>query len=188
SDRLVLVGIGVSAGAQAITTLVVVLTSPWNAHLALTWLAGSTYGREFGQVLPVLLCLVIALPLALSSARTLDLVSLDEDVPRVLGVPLDRSRLAFAALAAVLTAAAACAVGALGFVGLVAPHAARALVGSRHSRSLPVAAALGAVLVCVADTLGRTVLAPTQIAAGLVTALIGAPYFGWLLWRSRANA
>ncbi|MBB1154894.1 iron ABC transporter permease [Amycolatopsis dendrobii] len=188
SDRLVLVGIGVSAGAQAITTLVVVVTSPWNAHLALTWLAGSTYGREFNQVLPVLLCLVIALPIALSSARTLDLVSLDEDVPRVLGVSLDRSRLAFAALAAVLTAAAACAVGALGFVGLVAPHAARALAGSRHSRSLPVAAALGAVLVCVADTLGRTVLAPTQIAAGLVTALIGAPYFGWLLWRSRASA
>ncbi|ATY11450.1 iron ABC transporter permease [Amycolatopsis sp. AA4] len=187
SDRLVLVGIGVSAGAQAITTLVVVLTSPWNAHLALTWLAGSTYGREFSQVLPVLLCLVIALPIALSSARTLDLVSLDEDVPRVLGVPLDRSRLGFAALAAVLTAAAACAVGALGFVGLVAPHAARALVGSQHARSLPVAAALGAVLVCVADTLGRTVLAPTQIAAGLVTALIGAPYFGWLLWRSRAS-
>ncbi|WP_033289567.1 iron ABC transporter permease [Amycolatopsis jejuensis] len=188
SDRLVLVGIGVSAAAMAITTLVVVLGSPWNAHLALTWLAGSTYGRDFAQVVPVLLVLVVALPLALSGARTLDLVSLDEDVPRVLGVPLDRSRLAFASLAALLTAAAACAVGALGFVGLVAPHAARALVGSQHSRSLPVAALLGAVLVTVADTLGRTVLAPTQIAAGLVTALIGAPYFGWLLWRSRGTA
>ncbi|WP_020658543.1 iron ABC transporter permease [Amycolatopsis benzoatilytica] len=188
SDRLVLVGIGVSAAANAITTLVVVLTSPWNANLALTWLVGSTYGREFDQVLPVLLALAVVLPLALSQARTLDLVALDEDVPRVLGVPLDRSRLAFASLAGVLTAAAACAVGALGFVGLVAPHAARALVGSQHSRSLPVAAVVGAVLVCVADTLGRTVLAPTQIAAGLVTALIGAPYFGWLLWRSRTAA
>ncbi|MFI5896266.1 iron chelate uptake ABC transporter family permease subunit [Actinoplanes sp. NPDC051513] len=89
------------------------------------------------------------------------------------------------AVAAVLTAAAACAVGALPFVGLVAPHAARALVGGKHARSVPVAVGLGAVLVSVADTVGRTVLAPTQLAAGLVTALIGAPYFVWLLWRSR---
>jgi len=129
--------------------------------------------------------LLVALPLTLAASRTLDLVSLDEDVPRVLGVPLRRARLAFLAVAAVLTAAAACAVGALAFVGLVAPHAARALVGARHSRSIPIAVALGALLVSVADTVGRTVLAPTQLAAGLVTAMIGAPYFVWLLRRSR---
>jgi iron complex transport system permease protein len=113
-------------------------------------------------------------------------MAIDEDVPRVLGVPLSRARLGLLGLAAVLTAAAACAVGALGFVGLVAAHAARALVGARHSRVLPVATALGALLVTVADTIGRTVVAPDQIAANLVTALIGAPYFVWLLWRSRA--
>jgi ABC-type Fe3+-siderophore transport system permease subunit len=188
SDRIVLIGIGVSAAGMAITTLVVVVASPWNVNLALMWLAGSTYGRGADQLVPVALCLLVALPLALVGARTLDLVALDEDVPRLLGVPLDRTRLAFLALAAVLTAAAACAVGALSFVGLVAPHAARALVGARHSRALPVAVLLGAVLVSVADTLGRTVLAPTQLAAGLVTALIGAPYFVWLLWRSRAGS
>ncbi|WP_030443344.1 iron ABC transporter permease [Actinoplanes subtropicus] len=185
SDRIVLVGVGVSAGATAITTLVVVVIAPWNTGTALTWLAGSTYGRTPGQILPVTLVLLVALPLTLAASRTLDLVSLDEDVPRVLGVPLRRARLGFLAVAAVLTAAAACAVGALAFVGLVAPHAARALAGASHSRSVPVAFALGAVLVSVADTAGRTVLAPTQLAAGLVTALIGAPYFVWLLWRSR---
>ena len=73
------------------------------------------------------------------------------------------------------------------FVGLVAPHAARALVGARHALALPVAVGLGALLVSVADTLGRTVIAPAQLAAGLVTALIGAPYFVWLLWRGRAR-
>ncbi|WP_433381798.1 iron ABC transporter permease [Actinoplanes sp. CA-142083] len=186
SDRIVLVGVGISAAATATTTLVVVVVSPWNTGTALTWLAGSTYGRTTGQVVPVALALVAFLPLVLAGSRTLDLISLDEDVPRVLGVPLSRARLGFLAVAAVLTAAAACAVGALAFVGLVAPHAARALVGARHARSVPVAVALGAVLVSVADTLGRTVLAPTQLAAGLVTALIGAPYFVWLLWRSRA--
>ncbi|GAA3959086.1 iron ABC transporter permease [Actinoplanes auranticolor] len=185
SDRIVLIGVGVSAGAAAITTLVVVLVSPWNVNLALMWLAGSTYGRDADQLLPVALALLVALPPALAGARTLDLVALDEDVPRVLGIPLSRARPAYLTLAAVLTAAAACAVGALAFVGLVAPHAARALVGARHSRVLPVAVLLGALLVSVADTLGRTLIAPAQLAAGLVTALIGAPYFVWLLWRSR---
>ncbi|MCM4077527.1 iron ABC transporter permease [Paractinoplanes hotanensis] len=186
SDRIVLVGVGVSAAATAVTTLVVVVVSPWNVGVALTWLAGSTYGRTLSQVVPVLLMLIVALPLTLAASRTLDLVALDEDVPRLLGVPLNRARLVFLALAAVLTAAAATAVGALAFVGLVAPHAARALVGASHARMVPVSVGLGALLVCVADTLGRTVIAPNQLAAGLVTALIGAPYFVWLLWRSRA--
>ncbi|GAA2588066.1 siderophore ABC transporter permease CdtC [Winogradskya consettensis] len=187
SDRLVLIGIGVSTAASAITTLLVVVVSPWNVGVALTWLAGSTYGRTLSQVVPAAIMLAVGLPLALAGARTLDLVSLDEDVPRVLGVPLNRARLGFLTLAAVLTAAAACAVGALAFVGLVAPHAARALVGARHARSVPVSVALGALLVTVADTVGRTVIAPSQIAAGLVTALIGAPYFIWLLSRVRAG-
>ncbi|MFG1994961.1 iron ABC transporter permease [Actinoplanes sp. NPDC048988] len=188
SDRIVLVGVGVSAAATAITTLVVVVISPWNVSTALTWLAGSTYGRGIGQVVPVALVLLVALPLTMVSSRTLDLVSLDEDVPRLLGVPLNRARLGLLTVAAVLTAAAATAVGALAFVGLVAPHAARALVGSRSARAVPVAVGLGAVLVSVADTLGRTVIAPSQLAAGLVTALIGAPYFVWLLWRSRPTS
>jgi ABC-type enterobactin transport system permease subunit len=70
-------------------------------------------------------------------------------------------------------------------VRAAAPHAARALVGARHARMLPVAALLGALLVSVADTLGRTVIAPGQLPAGLLAALVGTPYFVWLLWRSR---
>jgi iron complex transport system permease protein len=186
SDRLVLIGVGVSAAAGAVTTLIVLGASPWNTSLALTWLSGSTYGRTLDQLVPVAICLLAGLPLALAGARSLDLVALDEDVPRVLGVSLDRFRLGYLVLAAVLTAAAACAVGALGFVGLVAPHAARALVGARNRLVLPVAVGLGALLVSVADTVGRTVVAPSQLAAGLVTAMVGAPYFVWLLWRTRA--
>jgi iron complex transport system permease protein len=187
SDRLVLIGIGVSSGAVALTTLIVVIVSPWDTNLALTWLSGSTYGRDTTQALPVIIGLLIGLPLTLYGARTLDLIALDEDLPRLLGVRLDAARLGFCFLAAILTAAAACAVGALGFVGLVAPHAARALAGGRHHRSIPVAVALGAVLVGVADTVGRIVIAPSEIATGLVTAIIGAPYFVWLLHRTRTH-
>lgn len=185
SDRLVLVGIGVSAGAMAMITFVIVLSDPWNETKALTWLAGSTYGRTFGQLLPLGCCLLLAVPLVIGWRRELDLLAVDDDAPRVLGVELGPSRLLLLGSAAALTATAVSAVGVIGFVGLVAPHAARALVGSRHVRVLPVAVGLGALLVSVADTVGRTVLAPAQLPAGLLTALIGTPYFGWLLWRTR---
>lgn len=185
SDRLVLIGVGVSAGAAAVTTFVILLTDPWNSALALTWLSGSTYGRSLEQVVPVLAALVVVAPLAFSMRAKLDLLALDDDTPRVLGVRLERTRLLALGAAAVLTASAVSAIGVVGFVGLVAPHVARTLVGGRHHRVLPVATLLGAVLVSLADTLGRFVIAPAQVPAGLFTALLGAPYFVWLLWRSR---
>lgn len=185
SDRLVLVGIGVSAAATSIITLLVVLTSPWNTTMALTFLSGSTYGRTAAQVWPVAVALVVLTPLLVRWRRDLDVIALDDDVPRVLGVPLERTRLGLLVVTALLTAVAVSAVGVVGFIGLVAPHLARALVGSSHARVIPVAALLGAVVLSAADTVGRTVIAPAQIPAGLVAALIGAPYFVWLLWRSR---
>ncbi|MCD2188290.1 iron ABC transporter permease [Actinomycetospora soli] len=186
SDRLVLIGVGVSAGTAAATTIVIVLSDPYDLGTALTWLSGSTYGRTLPQVGPVLGVLLLVGPLLWAARRRLDLIAVDDDTPRIVGVRLERARPVLLGLACLLTAAAVSAVGVLAFVGLVAPHAARALVGARHARALPVAAVLGALLVSVADTLGRTVIAPGQLAVGLLTALVGAPYFVWLLWRSRA--
>ncbi|WP_233196705.1 iron ABC transporter permease [Verrucosispora sp. ts21] len=188
SDRLVLIGFGAWQGGMALITFLIVSHDPWNTGKALTWMSGSTYGRTATQVLPVAIALLVLTPAVVAARRELDLMALDDDTPRVLGVRLERTRLVALGAAALLTATAVSAVGVIGFVGLVAPHAARALVGGRHARVLPVAALLGAALVSVADTLGRTVIAPAQIPAGLVTALIGTPYFVWLLWRSRASA
>ena len=187
TDRLVLVGVGVSYGSMALITLMIVFTDPWNEAKALTWLAGSTYGRTFPQVLPVAVALLLAVAAFVHVRDELDLLALDDDTPRVLGIALGRARLALLGAAAVLTATAVSAIGLLAFVGLVAPHAARALVGARHARVLPVAAMLGGLLVCLADVVGRTVIAPAQLPAGTLTALIGTPYFAWLLWRSRAS-
>jgi ferric hydroxamate transport system permease protein len=136
-------------------------------------------------VLPVVVVLVVAIPLVVGLRRSLDLLAIDEDTPRVFGVRAERTRLWLLVIAAILAAVSVVAVGTIGFVGLVAPHLARGLVGGRHSRVVPVAIIVGAVLVSVADTIGRTVLAPAQLPAGLVLALIGAPYFVWLLRRSR---
>ncbi|MER6348076.1 iron ABC transporter permease [Streptomyces sp. NPDC001595] len=183
--RLVLVGVGVAAATTALISLLIVLTDPFNATKALTWLSGSTYGRTLPDVLPVALVLLAGIGLAAARRTELDLVSLDEDTPRLLGLPLAGARLGLLVTAVLLSATAVASAGTIGFVGLVAPHAARALVGRRHARVVPVSVLLGAVLVCLADLLGRTVIAPAQLGAGLMTAVIGTPYFLYLLVHSR---
>ena len=185
ADRFILIGIGVSYGAVALTTFVLLRANPWDTPKIYTWLSGTTYGRVWEQIIPIAVVLLIALPLAFALRREEDVLALDEDTPRLVGIGLERTRLVLLVTAAVLAALSVTAVGVIGFVGLVAPHAARALVGARHSRVIPVAVLLGALLVGAADTIGRTVIAPEQLPAGLVVALLGAPYFVWLLWRSR---
>ncbi len=184
-NRLVLVGIGVQAATTALIGLLIVITDPFNATKGLTWLSGSTYGRTLTDTLPVAGALAVGLVIAVLRRTELDLVSLDEDTPRLLGLRTAPARFGLLAVSVVLSATAVAAAGTIGFVGLVAPHAARALVGRRHTRVIPVAVPLGAVLVCVADLIGRTVIAPAQLGAGLMTAVIGTPYFLYLLVRTR---
>ncbi|GIL26943.1 iron ABC transporter permease [Actinocatenispora comari] len=182
--RVVLVGIGLAAATAALIQ-VLSLRAQLQLAAALTWLAGSTYARSVSDltwfVLPVLVLAVL-----IAAARVLDLLGLGDDLPRALGLPTGRARLAVLLGGAVLAAGTAAVVGTVGFVGLIAPHLARRLVGTAHRRLLPVAALLGAVLVVAADALGRYVLAPNEIPVGIVTALAGAPYLIWLLRRQRA--
>ncbi|MFI9201196.1 iron ABC transporter permease [Streptomyces sp. NPDC053048] len=184
-NRLVLVGFGAATATAALISLLVILTDPFNATKALTWLSGSTYGRTLPDVAPLAAVLAAGLLVAGRRRTELDLVSLDEDTPRLLGLGLARGRLGFLALSVLLSATAVAAAGTIGFVGLVAPHAARALVGRQHARVVPVSVLLGAILVCTADLVGRTVIAPAQLGAGLMTAVIGTPYFLHLLVRTR---
>lgn len=188
TSRLVLIGIGVWSLGMAAITLIILASDPWNIPKAMTWLSGTTYGRTADRILPLIVSLVVVVPLIVLHRREIDLLALDDDTPRTLGVRLERTRLLVLGAAAVLAAAAVAVVGVIGFVGLVAPHLARGLVGSRHARVLPVSILLGVLLVSIADTVGRTVIAPAQIPAGLVCALIGTPYFIWLLWRTRLRA
>ncbi|TBL28995.1 iron ABC transporter permease, partial [Verrucosispora sp. SN26_14.1] len=126
SDRLVLIGFGAWQGGMALITFMIVAFDPWNTGKALTWLSGSTYGRTATQVLPVVIALLVLTPAVVAARRELDLMTLDDDTPRVLGVRLERTRLIALGAAALLTSTAVSAVGVIGFVGLVAPHAARA--------------------------------------------------------------
>ncbi|MFD6289252.1 iron ABC transporter permease [Streptomyces sp. NPDC060205] len=185
-DRFVLIGIGCGYGLSSVTTFLLLRADPYNTPRIFTWLSGTTYGRTFPDVVPVAVALALALPVLLALRERLDLLAVDEDTPRIVGVRPVRTRFAALAIAAVLAALSVVAVGVVGFVGLVAPHLARSLVGARHGRAIPVAMLLGGLLVCVADALGRTVVAPAQVPAGLMIALVGGPYFVWVLRKSRA--
>ncbi|NEE56539.1 iron chelate uptake ABC transporter family permease subunit, partial [Streptomyces sp. SID8455] len=110
-NRLVLIGMGVHAGAGAFVSLLIVLTDPYNATKALAWLGGSTYGRTFPELLPVLVALAAALPVLAVMRRDLDLIGLDGDTPRLLGIRLGTTRLTLLTIAVVLTAGAVAAVG-----------------------------------------------------------------------------
>jgi ABC-type Fe3+-siderophore transport system permease subunit len=185
ADRLVLVGIGLWYGLSSLSAYLLLRANPWDTPRIYTWLSGTTYGRSWDEVVPVALALAVGIPVALVYRRELDLLALDDDTPRLLGVSLERTRRVVLGLAAVLGALSVAAVGVVGFVGLVAAHIARALVGGRHVRTLPVAVLLGAALLGLADVVGRTVIAPAQLPAGLAVSLLGAPYFVYVLARSR---
>ncbi|MFD6279557.1 iron ABC transporter permease [Streptomyces sp. NPDC060209] len=185
-DRFVLIGIGCGYGLSSVTTFLLLRADPWNTPRIFTFLSGTTYGRTLSDVVPVAVALALALPVLLAMRGRLDLLAVDEDTPRIVGVRPVRTRFTALTIAAVLAALSVIAVGVVGFVGLVAPHLARSLVGARHGRAIPVAMLLGGLLVCVADALGRTLVAPAQVPAGLMIALVGGPYFVWVLRKSRA--
>ncbi len=184
--RLALVGIAVSAFCSAGINLLVVMAKLRVAQ-ALIWLAGSTYARQWDELWRLMALPLVLLPLAWLLSRWLDVMALGEDLPRTLGIRLQQVRGISIAIAVSLAAAAVSTVGTISFVGLIAPHAARLLVGHRHRQLVPIAALLGAILVTLADTVGRVALAPKEIPSGLVTALIGTPYFLWLLLPKRID-
>jgi iron complex transport system permease protein len=185
SLRIILIGIGLSSLAGAITTTLSAFGSIMDVQRALIWLAGSVYHADWPGVRLLVLWLFAPVALALMSFRQLDLIGLGDPVARGLGQRADLVRALMIVLCTLISGAAVAAAGLIGFVGLVAPHLARRLVGPMHGKLLPVSALIGALLVLCADLLGRTVMAPAQLPAGLVVALIGAPFFGYLLWRHR---
>jgi len=180
--RLALIGIAMGAWLAALTDWLLV-SHPLEINAALVWLTGSLWGRGWEHVWLLLPVLLLLIPLALQLAYRLDLLALGDEAAEGLGAGVLRTRQLTLLVAVLLSAVSVAVCGTLSFVGLVAPHLARLLVGADHRRLLPVAAGLGALLVLVADTLARTLAPPLELPAGVLTALIGAPYFLFLLTR-----
>jgi ABC-type Fe3+-siderophore transport system permease subunit len=185
--RLALIGLGITALCSGLTTLLV-LEANAAASTTMTFLAGSTYAADWSDLWLIAIPASVLLPLALLSARPLDVLALGDETAGSLGLPVAGARAVLLLLGAMLAGVAVAVAGAIAFVGLLAPHAGRLLVGSGHRLLTPVAVALGMSLLGAGDVIGRLAFAPTEIPSGIVVTLIGAPYFGWLLLRSRAAA
>jgi len=180
--RLALLGIAISAFlSSGIDFLLIV--HPVEINTAMVWLTGSLWGRNWEQVPFIFVTLLVLIPLAFWLAWRLDVMALGEQTATALGVSVGRTQM-LALLTAVMLASISVSVsGTISFVGLLAPHLARLLVGSQHRWLLPVAASCGALLVLVADILARGIQPPLELPAGVLTSLIGAPYFIFLLSR-----
>lgn len=183
--RLVLMGVGIATIISAFTTLIVTFGEINSVNQALVWLAGSVYGRSWGQIWSLVPWLVVLVPLALGSARQLNTLGLGDEIATGLGSRVEWQRGGLLLISTALAGAAVATAGTIGFVGLMAPHIARQLVGSMHEGLIPVSAIMGGMIVVVADWLGRMLFAPIEIPCGVITAVIGAPYFIYLLVRNR---
>ncbi|MED1856390.1 Fe(3+)-hydroxamate ABC transporter permease FhuB [Brevibacillus reuszeri] len=180
---LTLVGIAVAAAGAAFINILIV-QSQLLAAPALAWMAGSTYGRGYLEASRLLPALLVLLPLAWWLGRRVDLLSFHDESSMGLGLRVRRTRLYVAMIAVLLASLAVASVGAVGFIGLLAPHAARILVGSHHRKAVIISALLGGLLLAAADLIGRTILIPKDIPSGIVVALLGAPYLFLLMFRS----
>ncbi|MBE9034031.1 FecCD family ABC transporter permease [aff. Roholtiella sp. LEGE 12411] len=182
---LILMGIGLSAIASAITSLMITFGEITDVSNALVWLAGSVYGRTWEQVFSLLPWLIVFVPMALILARHLNALNLGDDVAKSLGSQVEWQRGLLVLVGVALAGAGVATAGNIGFIGLIAPHLGRQLVGATHEGLIPTSALLGGMIVVLADLLGRTLFAPIEIPCGVVTAAIGAPYFLYLLIRNR---
>ncbi|WP_435843253.1 FecCD family ABC transporter permease [Streptomyces gardneri] len=187
--RLVLAGVAVSYVLSALATLLLVVAGrPEQFQEALYWSLGGLGSARWDTLALPAAVLVLGVGALLTLARPLDLLLVGEEGATVLGLDTARFRAAVFVLASLVTAVMVAASGAVGFIGLMAPHAARLAVGAPHRRLLPVAALGGALGLVLADLAARTVAAPQDIPVGVLTALIGGPFFLWLMRRRPEGA
>jgi iron complex transport system permease protein len=178
---LLLAGIAVNALCGALTGLLVFLADDRQVRDITFWTLGSLAGARWPQLPVALLLVLLPALLLLPLARPLNALTLGEREAFHLGIRVERAKRLAVALAAIAVSAGVALAGLVGFVGLVVPHVVRLLFGADHRLVLPGSALLGAALMVLADLAARSLAAPAELPVGVVTALVGAPFFLWLL-------
>lgn len=179
--RLILVGIGFSMALSGAMIVIISAAERQKVDFIARWLAGNIWGTDWPFILALLPWLLILVPFTLYKANRLNLLSLSDPVAIGVGVSIEKERVVLLLTAVALAASAVSVTGGIAFIGLMAPHLAKALIGPRNQLFLPIAVLIGGWLLLFADTIGRNLLEPEGIPAGIMTALIGAPYFVYLL-------
>lgn len=185
-NRLVLAGVAISYLLSSVTSYLVLRASAPGEGVSqvLSWLSGSLAAADWGDLGLPALVLVAATILLVLLARILNAFLIGDETAASLGLDVGRVRLIFFIITSLLVGVVVAVSGAVGFVGLVVPHAVRMIVGSDHRWVLPASALAGGLLLVTVDIAARLILAPSEVPVGLLTAVVGAPFFLWLLRRS----
>lgn len=179
--RLVLIGVGFSMALSGVMIVIISSAERVKVDFIAKWLAGSIWGADWPFVGAVLPWLVLLIPFILYKANRLNLLGMSESVAVGVGVAVEKERAGLLLAAIALAASVVSVTGGISFIGLMAPHIAKSLVGPRNQMFIPLAILLGGWMLLAADTIGRNMIEPDGIAAGIMVALIGAPYFICLL-------
>lgn len=185
---LLLTGIAVNAFAGAGLAFTLFAANPASREQIIFWQLGSLNGALWSEVLVVFLVTTVGVAVAIGLGRRLDLLALGERNARHLGLDVERLRLVSIVVVALLTGVAVAFVGIIAFVGLVVPHVMRMLLGPQHRPLIAFSAVAGAVLMLAADLLARTLVAGADLPIGMLTSLVGGPFFFFLLWRQRRRS
>ncbi|MFE6821831.1 FecCD family ABC transporter permease [Streptomyces sp. NPDC057690] len=183
--RLVLAGVAVGYVLLSVTSFVQLLATPTELRTVMFWMLGSVAGAQWSQLPTVTVVVLTSTALLTLFGRRLNALLAGDESATALGVDVNRLRAVLLVISALLTGTVIAVAGGVGFVGLMIPHLVRLTVGADHRRLLPLSALLGAVYLVVVDLLSRTVNRPNELPLGILTALLGAPFFLWLLRRDK---
>jgi iron complex transport system permease protein len=189
NDSLILAGIAIGAIFSSITSFLMFFSSREQLQQVIFWMMGSLSGAQWSYLLPLALILLVGSAILFSLARELNAMALGDDMAQHLGIhPVWLKRILLL-VTTMLTSAAVAFSGTIGFVGLLVPHATRLLIGPDHRWLLPLSGMAGAIFLVLCDWAARVVLRPAELPVGLISALLGAPFFLYLLrtYRTRPN-
>ena len=181
SSRLLLVGIGINIAFTSLLTIFQLRFTTQEFNRVMAWTNGSIWGASWKYVIAVLPFILVFTLLTLYKSRYLDALNLGDEVATGLGVEVEKERRKLIVFSVVLAGVATSVAGSIGFLGLVAPHIARKLVGPKHIKLIPTSALVGSVILLIADTIARNIIAPMELPVGIVVAVIGVPYFIYLM-------
>ncbi|WP_277288412.1 FecCD family ABC transporter permease [Veillonella montpellierensis] len=180
--RIILAGVAVSAFlGSGISALLVFYGD--RVQGALLWMVGGLSARSWPQVYVLAPYTVVGLVLACMGAKRLTILSLGDETAKGLGLPVEQTRFIMTAVASLLAAGAVSIAGLIGFVGLIVPHIMRMIIGTDYRFLIPSSACMGAIVLVISDTIGRTIVSPVEIPVGIIMAFFGAPFFLYLLRR-----
>ncbi len=181
---LLLTGVILNAIFSALIMFITSILDPNRSYGMMAWLMGTLTSPTYSGLVGVLVYLSISLILLFGQVRALNILALGEDAARSLGVDTERAKRSIFILTALITGAVVSVSGMIGFIGMVVPHAVRLAIGADHRLLFPASALVGGTFLMGADTMARTLIAPTEVPVGIITALVGGPFFVYLLlWR-----